>query len=64
VPTTDQGWSASPTLKTRPLIVAGEPFSPGIRDDDDVHTILQYVATQMHERVERIWAPGWHEADG
>lgn len=63
MPTTDNGWSASPDLDVRPLIVAGESFSPGVRDDDDVWTVLRYVAEQVHERVERIWAPGWHEAD-
>lgn len=63
MPTTDNGWTASPGLDTRPLIVAGESFSPGVRDDDDVHTLLSYVAEQMHERVERIYAPGWHQAD-
>lgn len=61
--TTDNGWSASRTLDTRPLVVAGETFSPGIRDNDDVYTLLQYVAEQMNERVERVWAPGWHEQD-
>jgi hypothetical protein len=44
-------------------VVAGESFVPGVLDDDDVFTVLQYVAEQMNERVERIWAPGWHEMD-
>jgi hypothetical protein len=57
------GWPASPTLKTRPLVVAGESFSPGILDDDDVFAVLQYVAVQMHERVEPIVRDDWHQAD-
>jgi hypothetical protein len=63
VATSYNGWPASPTLSIRPLVVAGESFVPGVLDDDDVFTVLQYVAEQMHERVERIWAPGWHEMD-
>lgn len=63
MPTSYNGWSASPTLRIRPLVVAGESFAPGVRDDDDVYVVLQYVAQQMHERVERIVADGWHQAD-
>ena len=57
------GWSASTSLPTRPLVVAGEPFMPGVRDNDDVFTVLQYVAVQLHARVEPIVAAGWHQAD-
>lgn len=57
------GWSAAPDLKLRPLVIAGEAFSPGIRDDDDVATVLGYVAQQMHERVEPLVRDDWHQAD-
>lgn len=57
------GWYASPELPLRALEVAGEPFTPGILDDDDVYTVLQYVAQQMHERVEPVVAADWHQAD-
>jgi hypothetical protein len=63
VATSYNGWLASPHLSTRPLTVAGESFVPGVLDHDDVYTVLQYVAEQMNERVERIYAPGWHEMD-
>jgi D-alanyl-D-alanine carboxypeptidase len=61
--TSYNGWPASPTLALRPLVVAGESFVPGIVDDDDVYTVLQYVAQQMHERVEPIVRSDWHQAD-
>lgn len=57
------GWSASSSLAIRALVVAGESFSPGIRDDDDVETVLRYVAEQVHERVEPIVRSDWHQAD-
>lgn len=63
MPYSYNGWYASPDLPLRPLEVAGEAFVPGVLDNDDVYTVLQYVAQQMHERVERIWAPGWHDMD-
>lgn len=44
------------------LVVAGEPFSPGVRAGD-VRDVLGYVAEQMHRRVEAVYAPGYHEAD-
>lgn len=61
--TSQNGWPASPNLPLRKLIVAGESFAPGILDNDDVFTVLQYVAVQVNKRVERIYMPGWHEAD-
>lgn len=61
--TSYNGWFASPDLRLRPLVVAGEPFVPGVLDDDDVHTVLQYVAQQMHERVEPIIRSDWHDED-
>lgn len=61
--TSYNGWFASPNLSIRPLVVAGESFVPGILDDDDVYTVLQYVAQQMHEHVEPIVAAGWHQMD-
>lgn len=61
--TSYNGWPASPDLPTRPLVVAGESFSPGVLDNDDVWEVLQYVAQQMHERVEPIVRDDWHQAD-
>lgn len=61
--TSYNGWPAAPDLPLRPLVVAGEAFVPGILDDDDVYTVLQYVAEQMHERVEPIVRDDWHQAD-
>jgi len=58
MPTSQNGWSASPDLRLRPLVVAGVAFVPGIRDDDDVATVLGYVLTQVHERVEPLRNPG------
>lgn len=63
MPYSYNGWYASPLLRTRPLVVAGESFVPGILDDDDVYTVLHYVAEQLHERVEPIVAAGWHQMD-
>lgn len=63
MPTSQNGWSAAPDLRIRPLIVAGESFSPGVRDDDDVFEVLRYVAEQMHARVEPIVRDDWHQAD-
>lgn len=57
------GWPASPVLRTRPLVVAGESFSPGVLVDDDVYEVLRYVAEQLHARVEPIVRAGWHQAD-
>lgn len=61
--TSYNGWSASPSLSIRPLVVAGEPFIPGVRNDENVYTVLRYVAEQMHERVEPIVRSDWHQAD-
>jgi hypothetical protein len=61
--TSYNGWPASPYLPTRPLVVAGEAFVPGVLDDDDVWEVLRYVAQQMHERVEPIVRDDWHQAD-
>jgi hypothetical protein len=60
------GWLASKNPDDfgglEPLVVAGEPFSPGVRAGD-VATVLRYVAEQMHRRVEPVYKPGFHEAD-
>jgi hypothetical protein len=61
--TSYNGWPASPDLPLRPLVVAGEEFVPGVLDNDDVHTVLQYVAQQMHERVEPVVREDWHQMD-
>lgn len=58
MPTTDNGWPASPSLPIRPFVIAGVAFVPGLADNDDVHTVLGYVLTQFHERVEPLHA-GW-----
>lgn len=63
MPYSYNGWYASPTLPTRPLVIAGEPFTPGVLDNDDVHTVFEYLATQLHERVEPIVRSDWHQAD-
>lgn len=63
MPTSYNGWPASRDLPLRPLVVAGEAFVPGVLDDDDVWTVLNYVATQMHERVEPIVRDDWHQMD-
>jgi hypothetical protein len=63
MPYSYNGWYASPSLRLRPLVVAGESFVPGVLDDDDVWTVLNYVAQQMHERVEPIVRGDWHNAD-
>lgn len=52
------GWSASADLELRPLVVAGVPFVPGIRDDDAVATVLGYVVTEYAKRVEQLASPG------
>lgn len=52
------GWTASPSLALRPLVVDGVAFVPGIRDDDDVAYVMRYVMTQFHERVEPLVNPG------
>lgn len=56
--TTDNGWPAAPDLALRPLVVDGIAFVPGIVDNDDVATVLGYVLTQFHERVEPLRNPG------
>lgn len=63
VSTSYNGWWASENLPTRALVIAGEEFTPGILDDDDVYTVLHYVAQQVHERVEPIVRDDWHQAD-
>lgn len=65
MPNSYNGWSASPNprdIGITPLVVAGEPFSPGVRGGD-VHTVLGYVAEQLHRRVEPIVRGDWHQAD-
>lgn len=66
MPTSYNGWSASPRPSDfggiSPLVVAGEPFSPGVRNGD-VHRVLAYVAEQMHRRVEPVVRSDWHQAD-
>jgi hypothetical protein len=52
------GWTASPDLALRPLVVNGIAFAPGIRDDDDVETVLRHVMEQFAARVEPLKSPG------
>jgi murein L,D-transpeptidase YcbB/YkuD len=60
------GWLASPNPADfgglAKLIVAGESFAPGVRAGD-VHTVFQYVAEQLHRRVEPVVRDDWHQAD-
>ncbi len=61
------GWSAGPGWsvangKLEPMYVAGESFMPGVRAGD-VRVVLQYVAEQMHQRVEPVVKASWHQAD-
>lgn len=58
MPTSQNGWPASPNLPRRKLIVNGVEFVGGILDNDDVETVLSYVLTQFDERVERLRNPG------
>lgn len=66
MPYSYNGWLASPNPKDfgglAKLTVAGEEFAPGVRAGD-VHTVLQYVANQLHRRVEPVVKAGWHQAD-
>ena len=56
--TSQNGWSASPSLKLRKLTVNDVSFAPGIRDDDDVAFVLTYFAEQYAARVEPLRNPG------
>lgn len=56
--TSQNGWPAAPDLKRRKLIVNGVEFVGGIVDNDDVATVLGYVAAQFDKRVERLVNPG------
>lgn len=56
--TSSNGWPASPDLPLRPLLIDGIGFLPGIVDNDDVATVLGYVARQFHDRVEPLVNPG------
>ena len=66
MPTSYNGWPASRNPADfgglAKLVVAGEPFAPGVRAGD-VHTVLQYVAEQLHARVEPVVRDDWHQAD-
>lgn len=56
--TSQNGWSASPNLARRTFVVNGVEFFGGIRDDDDVETVLRYVLTEYAKRVEPLRNPG------
>ena len=58
MPTSQNGWSASPTLARRPLIVNGVEFIGGIRDDDAVEAVLGYVLKRIDDEVEPLINPG------
>ena len=64
--TSYNGWTASKTPADfgglTPLVVAGEPFSPGVRAGD-VHTVFNHLVHQLHARVEPVVRPDWHQAD-
>lgn len=59
--TAGEGWSVKGG-QLEALVVAGEPFSPGVRAGD-VHDVLEYVANQLHKRVEPVVRSDWHQAD-
>jgi hypothetical protein len=59
--TAGDGWSIAGG-QLEPLVVAGESFSPGVRAGD-VHDVFEYLAEQLHKRVEPIVRPDWHQAD-
>lgn len=56
--TSYNGWPADEHLPTRPLVVNGVAFAPGIRDNDDVETVFRYIAEQWAAHVEPLVAPG------
>lgn len=60
------GWLASRNPADfgglQPLVIAGEPFSPGVRAGD-VHDVFEYVLTRVHNEVEPVVRPEWHQAD-
>jgi hypothetical protein len=56
--TSQNGWSASPHLELRALVINGVAFAPGIRDDDDVEYVLRYFWTEYAKRVEPLKNPG------
>lgn len=61
------GWPAGPGWsiangKLQALNVAGETFAPGVVAGDG-RVVFQYVAEQMHQRVEPIIKAGWNTAD-
>ena len=58
MPTSQNRWVAAPDLKRRKLVVAGVEFVGGIVDNDDVATVLGYVAEQFNKRVEPLRSPG------
>jgi hypothetical protein len=58
MPRSQNGWAASPDLKRRKLVVSGVEFVGGIVDNDNVATVLGYVAEQFYERVEPLHNPG------
>lgn len=58
MPTSQNGWSASRDLALRQLRINGTTIVPGIRDDDDVATVLGYVLQQFNDRVEPLRNPG------
>lgn len=58
MPFSYNGWSASPSIALRDLRVGPAEMVPGVRDNDDVYTVLKFIAEQWHENVEALRA-GW-----
>lgn len=58
MPYSYNGWSASDNLAIRDLFINGVEIVPGVRDNDDVYTVLKFVAQQFNDRVEKL-VPGW-----
>lgn len=58
MPTSYNGWPASPSLDLRSFVIDDVGFPPGVADRDDVATVLGYVIDQFEKRVEWL-REGW-----
>lgn len=58
MPTSQNGWPASPSLARRPLVVEGVEFVGGIVDNADVETLFAYALGRFHREVEPLVNPG------
>lgn len=64
--TSYNGWTASPNPADfgglEQLTIAGESFPPGVRRGD-VHTLFSRLGQRIHDSVEHVVEPTWHQAD-